>query len=184
VGTSSAAATPSAAAAAAAAPGQGVYSGHSPVSSIPGSPSRLSAAGGLPPKPPAGVTRASVINPLSVDGGGSFRGAPAHRPPSPGRARMGGGAGDAGGYGGEGRRLGRAPSRLGGGGVQPLQRAQRSQFESLDYEVVENTVYRAEYAGTTHLDHIWRSGAKWSMCFFLGELTFDCRITTWIARSE
>jgi hypothetical protein len=42
-------------------------------------------------------------------------------------------------------------------------------YESLDYEVAENTVYRADEASQTHLDLILRSGAKWTMCFLLGK---------------
>ncbi|GBF93681.1 hypothetical protein Rsub_06784 [Raphidocelis subcapitata] len=52
-----------------------------------------------------------------------------------------------------------------------LRRAQRSKYESLDYEVVENTVYRAETAARSHLDRIQRSAAKWSMCALLGIIT-------------
>lgn len=44
----------------------------------------------------------------------------------------------------------------------------KKKFESLDYEVVENTVYRADQASQTHLDHISTSAAKWTMCFLLG----------------
>jgi hypothetical protein len=45
----------------------------------------------------------------------------------------------------------------------------QSKFDSLDYEVVENTVYRTDAAGRTHLDHIMESGAKWTICFTLGK---------------
>eukprot|EP00878_Enallax_costatus_P018981 GHUV01020009.1.p1 GENE.GHUV01020009.1~~GHUV01020009.1.p1 ORF type:complete len:213 (+),score=68.35 GHUV01020009.1:872-1510(+) len=44
-------------------------------------------------------------------------------------------------------------------------------FESLDYELVENTVYRTDTASQTHLDHIFKSGVKWTLCFALGGLT-------------
>uniref|UniRef100_A0A383VWF9 Chloride channel protein n=1 Tax=Tetradesmus obliquus TaxID=3088 RepID=A0A383VWF9_TETOB len=44
-------------------------------------------------------------------------------------------------------------------------------FESLDYELVENTVYRTDTAARTHFDHIFKSGAKWTMCFALGVIT-------------
>ena len=43
-------------------------------------------------------------------------------------------------------------------------------YESLDYEVAENAVYRADEASQTHFDLILRSGAKWTMCFLLGKV--------------
>jgi hypothetical protein len=46
----------------------------------------------------------------------------------------------------------------------------QSTFDSLDYEVVENTVYRTDAAARTHLDHIMESGVKWTICFALGKL--------------
>lgn len=45
----------------------------------------------------------------------------------------------------------------------------QSKFNSLDYELVENTVYRTDAAGRTHLDHIMEGGVKWTICFALGE---------------
>lgn len=45
----------------------------------------------------------------------------------------------------------------------------QSKFDSLDYEVVENTVYRTDAAGRTHLDHIMEAGVKWTICFALGK---------------
>lgn len=46
----------------------------------------------------------------------------------------------------------------------------QSKFDSLDYEVVENTVYRTDAAARTHLDHIMESGVKWTICFALGKV--------------
>jgi hypothetical protein len=48
--------------------------------------------------------------------------------------------------------------------------SKKPSFESLDYEIAENTVYRTDTASLTDLDHILKSGAKWSMCFALGKL--------------
>eukprot|EP00879_Flechtneria_rotunda_P004562 GHRR01004817.1.p1 GENE.GHRR01004817.1~~GHRR01004817.1.p1 ORF type:complete len:654 (+),score=198.62 GHRR01004817.1:480-2441(+) len=48
---------------------------------------------------------------------------------------------------------------------------QAPNFESLDYELVENTVYRADTASRTHFDHIFKHGAKWSLLFVLGVIT-------------
>jgi hypothetical protein len=42
-------------------------------------------------------------------------------------------------------------------------------FDSLDYEVVENTVYRANQANSSHLETVATGAAKWTMCFFMGE---------------
>jgi hypothetical protein len=39
----------------------------------------------------------------------------------------------------------------------------------LDYELVENTVYRTDAAGRTHLDHIMEGAVKWTICIILGE---------------
>ncbi|KAI8468319.1 MAG: chloride channel [Monoraphidium minutum] len=137
---------------AAAAPGGGPpgLAGGSPAASIPGSPG---PGHGLPPKPP--------VRPLAIDASSRAAGAgAAPRPPTGGAPPP---------PGAPPPRPPRAPSRI--GSQRPLQRAQRSRYESLDYEVVENAVYRAEHAGTTHLDRIWRAGAKWSMCFLLGLAT-------------
>lgn len=53
----------------------------------------------------------------------------------------------------------------------PKSADQEVNYESLDYEVVENTVYRASQAAQTHVDTIANSAAKWSVCFFLGVVT-------------
>jgi hypothetical protein len=58
---------------------------------------------------------------------------------------------------------------------QPAQAAdhvstqKQSKFDSLDYELVENTVYRTDAAGRTHLDHIMEGAVKWTICIILGE---------------
>jgi hypothetical protein len=41
-------------------------------------------------------------------------------------------------------------------------------YESLDYEVVDNVVYRADEASCTHFDVIARGGVKWLLCFLVG----------------
>jgi len=46
---------------------------------------------------------------------------------------------------------------------------QQSGYDSLDYELIENTVYRTDAAGRTHLDHILEGAAKWTICFALGK---------------
>lgn len=53
-------------------------------------------------------------------------------------------------------------------GLEPSSSYTQSKFDSLDYEVVENTVYRTDAAGRTHLDHITEAGVKWTICFALG----------------
>jgi coproporphyrinogen III oxidase-like Fe-S oxidoreductase len=47
--------------------------------------------------------------------------------------------------------------------------AKQSKYESLDFELIENTVYRTDAAARTHLDHIMEGGVKWSICFALGK---------------
>ena len=42
-------------------------------------------------------------------------------------------------------------------------------YESLDYEEVENTVYRADQASTTTLGSITYASAKWMVCFLIGK---------------
>jgi hypothetical protein len=37
-----------------------------------------------------------------------------------------------------------------------------------------DAVYRTDSAARTHFDHIFRSGAKWTMCFALGVLLPTC----------
>ena len=51
----------------------------------------------------------------------------------------------------------------------PANSAKQSKYESLDFELIENTVYRTDAAARTHLDHIMEGGVKWSICFALGE---------------
>lgn len=52
---------------------------------------------------------------------------------------------------------------------EPTGGAKQSKYESLDFELIENTVYRTDAAARTHLDHIMEGGVKWSICFALGE---------------
>lgn len=47
--------------------------------------------------------------------------------------------------------------------------AKKVNFESLDFEEVENTVYRADHATSGSLDSLIFSSAKWGMCFAIGE---------------
>lgn len=46
--------------------------------------------------------------------------------------------------------------------------APKVNFESLDFEEVENTVYRADHATSGSLDSLIYSSAKWGMCFAIG----------------
>jgi hypothetical protein len=41
-------------------------------------------------------------------------------------------------------------------------------FNSLDYELAENSVYRADTAASGHLDAALQGGVKWSLCLLLG----------------
>ncbi|MEW5313527.1 MAG: hypothetical protein WDW38_005088 [Sanguina aurantia] len=49
--------------------------------------------------------------------------------------------------------------------------APKVNFESLDFEEVENTVYRADHATSGSLDSLIYSSAKWGMCFAIGVCT-------------
>lgn len=64
-------------------------------------------------------------------------------------------------------------SHGGGGGVggssSSPQHHKHSKYDSLDYELIENTVYRTDAASRTHLDHIIEGAAKWTICLALGE---------------
>mmetsp|Transcript_23545 Transcript_23545/g.51672 ORF Transcript_23545/g.51672 Transcript_23545/m.51672 type:complete len:861 (+) Transcript_23545:337-2919(+) len=46
-----------------------------------------------------------------------------------------------------------------------------ARYESLDYEEVENTVYRADKAAGTTLDSLSYSSLKWIICFLIGVTT-------------
>lgn len=77
-------------------------------------------------------------------------------------------------WGGEGGPMGR-PSDAGSRARTSQQHQQAAaagqySYESLDYEVVDNVVYRADEASCTHFDVIVRGGVKWLMCFLIGGL--------------
>lgn len=79
-------------------------------------------------------------------------------------------------WGGEGGPMGR-PSDAGSRARTSQQHQQAAaagqySYESLDYEVVDNVVYRADEASCTHFDVIVRGGVKWLMCFLIGGFAF------------
>ena len=49
------------------------------------------------------------------------------------------------------------------------QSAAPSNFESLDYEEVENTVYRADQAAASSMDSVAYASLKWTICLLIGE---------------
>lgn len=55
--------------------------------------------------------------------------------------------------------------------------APKVNFESLDFEEVENTVYRADHATSGSLDSLIYSSAKWGMCFAIGECPLQANIS-------
>ncbi|KAF8058892.1 CLC-D [Scenedesmus sp. PABB004] len=118
----------------------------------------------------AGGAAAFELGPRAPDAAGGA--CPGRAPPPPPRLPVssspGGGGPRPSGAGARGRAPPPAPPlRTAGAGGAPG----RPNLESLDYELAENTVYRTDTAARTHLDHITKSGAKWSMCFALGVLT-------------
>lgn len=48
--------------------------------------------------------------------------------------------------------------------------ASSKRFEGLDYEEVENTVYRADQASSTALDSLSYSFGKWIVCLLIGRI--------------
>ncbi len=50
-----------------------------------------------------------------------------------------------------------------GAGRQPKPR-----YESLDYEEIENTVYRSDKASSSSLDSLLAASSKWLVCFVIG----------------